>query len=70
MSLNEFRWGLTLLALGDLMIAYLAMSAHRAILKEKKIDTKVLIFMTKERYLGFVGVVFIIVGYFLELQGI
>ena len=70
MNIFEVRIGFTLSTIGDIIIGYVALSVHKHILKERSIDEDVLIFMKKERILGFIGIIFIIVGYLLEIIGI
>ena len=70
MNLTELRIGFTLIALGDLTIAYVALSVHQHILKERSIDEEVLQYMKKERLVGVIGIMLIVVGYVLEMLGI
>lgn len=53
--------------LGKIMIAYTAIMVHHRFWKEHKIDEKVFAEMKKEQKIGFVGIIFIVVGYILNL---
>ena len=69
-NLEHLRVGFTFITLGDLIIAYVALSVHQHILKERSIDEDVLQYMKKERYVGLVGILFIVTGFILEMMGI
>lgn len=60
--------GFTLDALGKIMIAYTALKVHHRFYKEHKVDELVFIAMKKERNIALIGIVFIVVGYLLQLQ--
>ena len=49
---------------GTLFIAYAALRVHHIVLAEHNIDKKVLKIMKFEQVIGILGVIFIIVGYF------
>jgi len=57
----------TLQTIGALFVAYAALRVHHRVLSEHKIDKKVLHTMHAEQIVGWVGVVFIIFGYFTGL---
>lgn len=59
--------GHTLDMVGKIMIAYTAMRVHYRFWKEHKIDEDVFSEMKRERTIGIVGIVFIILGYLLEI---
>lgn len=59
---------LTLDVAGKLMIAFTALRVHHSVLSEKRLDIQVLTEMKVEQNIGILGVVFIIIAYFLELQ--
>jgi hypothetical protein len=58
--------GFTLQVVGKILIAYTAIMVHHRVWQEHRIDNKVFSEMQKEKALAFVGILFIIVGYFLE----
>lgn len=57
----------TLDTVGTLLIAWAAMSVHHKVLNDHKIDRAVYRKMRAEQLLGFFGIVFIIIGYILNL---
>lgn len=57
----------TLETLGSIFVAFTALSVHHRFLKEKRVDEKVLKTMKVEQGIGILGVVMIIVGYFLQV---
>jgi len=59
--------GLTLTTAGEVMLAYMVVSVHDHIRKERKIDEDVLNYLGKERYVVYVAVGMIILGYFLQV---
>ena len=59
--------GNTVKTLGELMIAYTVIAVHQRVWKEHKIDKAVFTEMERERKVGIIGMVLIIVGFFLEL---
>lgn len=59
--------GFTLDVIGKIMIAYTAMAVHRRVWKEHKIDKAVFTTMKRERAVAIVGIILIIVGYFLQI---
>lgn len=60
-------WGLTFGIIGKVILAFTVISVHRKIVKEHKIDGKVLHEMIRERNLAFLGLVFMVIGYILEI---
>lgn len=60
--------GFTLDTLGKIMVAYTAIRVHRRFWKEHKIDERVFQEMKSEQTIGIVGIIFIVAGYFLEIQ--
>ena len=61
--------GFTLDVLGKLMVAYTAIRVHYRFRKEHKIDELVFKAMKREHFVGILGIIFIIIGYFLQLPG-
>jgi len=62
--------GLTFEVLGTVLIAYTALSVHGRVRKEHVIDEKVISEMKREHALGISGIVFILIGYVLQLIGV
>lgn len=69
-NIEQLRIGFSLSTIGDLIIAYVALSVHKHILKERKIDMDVLAYMKKERVIGYIGIALILIGYLLEIFGL
>jgi hypothetical protein len=65
--MNILFWGLTIGVIGKVLLATGVILAHSSIVSEKKIDTKVLRYFHIERELTLLGLVLIIVGYFMEI---
>lgn len=59
--------GFTLHIVGEILIAYTVIMVHRRVQKEHKIDERVFAVMKKEQIMAIIGVVFILIGYFLQL---
>ena len=53
--------------IGKIMIAYTAIQVHYRVWKEHRIDEKVFTEMKKERIVGIIGIIFIILGFLLQL---
>ena len=53
---------------GKALLGITVINVHAHIVHETKIDTDVLNYMRKERIFGIAGVLFITLGYILELQ--
>lgn len=61
--------GFTIDVIGKIMIAYTAIAVHTRFWKEHRVDERVFQAMKKERWIGILGVIFIIAGYFMQLPG-
>lgn len=59
--------GFTLDVIGKVMVAYTAIMVHYRFWKEHKIDEAVFELMKRERFIGIVGIICIVIGYFLQL---
>jgi hypothetical protein len=59
--------GHTVEFIGKLMIGFTAVAVHYRFWKEHKIDEQVFREMRRERFVGVIGIVLMIVGYFLQL---
>lgn len=57
----------TLDVIGSTFIAYAALRVHHRVLAEHQIDEKVFKTMKKEQRIGVFGVIFIVIGYLLEV---
>jgi len=61
-------WATTFDFVGKILIAIMAVLVHRKIIKERKIDTKVLHDMHLEEILGILGILLIVLGYVLKIS--
>lgn len=61
--------GYTIGTVGKLMVAYTAIMVHYRVRKEHKIDDKVFKVMRFEHAFGIAGILFMIVGYLMEIPG-
>ena len=60
-------WGITLGALGKILVILAVLHMHHSLIREHRIDTKVLLSDKQERYITFLGLIFIVLGYILEV---
>lgn len=60
-------WGLTLSFVGKALLAIAVIAVHKKITEEKRIDGVVLMEMRHERTVAFAGLIFMTLGYVLEL---
>ena len=60
-------YGFALDVIGKLLVAYTAIAVHHRFLKEHKVDAALFKVMRKEQIIGLIGVVLIIIGFFLQL---
>jgi rRNA processing protein Gar1 len=58
--------GFTIDVVGKIMIAYTAIAVHYRFWKEHKVDESVFKSMKKERLIGIMGIILIIIGFFLQ----
>jgi hypothetical protein len=61
--------GFTLDVIGKIMIAYTAVQVHYRFWKEHQIDENVFAEMGRERRIGIIGIVLIVLGFLLQLPG-
>jgi hypothetical protein len=59
--------GFTIDVFGKIMVAYAALMINRKISQEHKLDKKVLATINKERNVALLGIIFIVVGYILQV---
>jgi uncharacterized membrane protein YidH (DUF202 family) len=65
--MNILFWGLTLGTLGKVLLAVGVIIAHSGIVKERRIDSEVLRGFRIEHTITILGLILIIVGYFMEI---
>lgn len=61
--------GLILDTIGTIMIAIAALSVHHRFLHEHKVDRSVFGMMRVEQKAGFLGILFVLVGFVVQLFG-
>ncbi len=59
--------GHTLEVIGVILISYTALSVHRHVRKEHKIDEVVFKHMKREQATGYIGIILIVIGYILQI---
>jgi len=67
MAFDLLFWGLSIGTAGKVLLGMAVVSVHWKIVKEHKIDKKVLKEMKKERDTALVGIAFVITGYLFEI---
>lgn len=60
-------WGMTSGVVGKVLLGLTVMQVHWKIVKEHKIDNQVLSEMRRERNVALLAIIFILVGYIMEL---
>ncbi len=65
--MNLLFWGLTIGTVGKVLLAIGVIIAHSGIVKEQRIDPEVLRGFRVERPLSILGMILIVVGYFMEV---
>lgn len=65
--MNWFIIGTTFDVMGKVLIGITVLIVHRHVLKEHRITKDVLKQMRKEQILGLLGIVFILIGYFIHI---
>ena len=61
--------GFTLDVIGKLLVGFTAIMVHHRFLLEHKVDEFVFKTMQRERFLGVIGIVLIILGYIFQVPG-
>lgn len=59
--------GLFLDVIGTVLVAMMALRVHHTVMREHKIDEVVFQRMRREQVLGFLGVIFVILGFILQM---
>lgn len=65
--MNILFWGLTIGVIGKVLVVVGVLVAHSGIMKEHKIDTVVLRRFHLEHTITVLGLIFILIGYFMEV---
>lgn len=59
--------GFTLDTIGKVMVAFTAIMVHYRFLREHQVNERVFKIMKREQAIGVLGVILIIIGYFLQI---
>ena len=65
--MNLLFWGLTISVIGKVLLVIGILKAHGKIVQEQKIDLQVLHTFHTEKMLTILGLIFILIGYALEI---
>jgi len=65
--MNLIFIGFTLDVIGKIMVAFTAIMVHHRMLNEHKIDKIVFRSMKQEQMIGLLGIIFIVVGYIMQI---
>lgn len=65
--MNILFWGITLGVFGKVLVVLAVLHMHHSLIREHKIDKKVILSYKQERVLTFIGLVLIVSGYLLEV---
>jgi hypothetical protein len=65
--MNILFWGLTVGVIGKILVAVGIIKVHHIMALERRIDAKVIRSFAFEKTLTYLGILFIIVGYLMEL---
>ena len=68
MSLDLVLIGETLAVIGKVLVVLVVLHMHHILVKEHKIDKRVVLTYRQERLLTWLGLVFIICGYILKMS--
>ena len=60
-------FGFTIEMVGKIMVAFTALMVHHRVWTEKSIDKRVFRAMRREQVIGFLGILLMVAGYFLQL---
>ena len=61
--------GFTLDAIGKVMVAFTVIMVHYRVRKEHRISKRVFLAMRREQVIGIAGILFIIIGYAMQVPG-
>ena len=60
--------GFTIHTMGEMLVGFTAIMVHHRVWKEHKIDEVVFEEMRRERFMGIVGLVLILIGYIMQVS--
>lgn len=59
--------GFTIHTMGEILVGYTAIMVHHRVWKEHKIDEVVFEEMRKERFMGIIGLLLIVIGFLIQI---
>ena len=65
--MDWFNIGLTIDTIGEVLLCITVLMVHHNVVKEHHIDVDVLRSMKKEQFFGILGIIFIIIGYVIQM---
>jgi hypothetical protein len=65
--MNLLFWGMALRVMGEIVVVLAVLHMHHSLIKEHKIDKKVILSYKQERVLTFIGLILITLGYIMEV---
>jgi hypothetical protein len=65
--MNLLFWGMTLGVVGKVLVVLAVLHMHHSLVKEHRIDRRVILTYRQERVLTFIGLTLIVLGYALEV---
>lgn len=68
MTMNILFWGVTLGVIGEVLVVLAVLHMHHSLVKEHRIDKKVILSYRQERWLTFIGLLLIVIGYGMEVS--
>ncbi len=60
-------WGMTMGVVGKVLVVLAVLHMHASLVREHKIDRKVVLSYRQERVMTFLGLILIVAGYLLEI---
>ncbi len=65
--MNILFWGITLGMLGKVLVILAVLHMHHSLIREHRVDKRVILTYRQERVLTFIGLILIALGYILEI---
>jgi hypothetical protein len=65
--MNILFWGLTFGTIGKVLVVVAVLHMHHSLVRELRIDRLVILTYKQERFLTFLGLILIVLGYVLEI---
>jgi len=65
--MNILFWGITLGMAGKVLVILAVLHMHHSLVKEHRVDRRVILTYRQERVLTFIGLILIAIGYIMEI---